>query len=256
MALGLENTFTILSSFKLRFDDTQIIHVAGSNGKGTLCSLMAANLTLNKVSNVLFSSPHLCRVEERIRLDGRPISSREFDNALRQVKDAAEDLSIKPTFFETTFLATMIVTAERKPKFLILETGLGGRLDATRCAPADLSILTSITKEHTDILGDDIYQIIGEKLLLQGLVNTLLQEKEITNYRQTVIDTAKNCSRSELNEKFGVAECKFVTIPDNTSIIDEAELLAKAAFNRLGLENIKTSLKPNKLSIGLLDCKN
>ena len=72
---------------------------------------------------------------------------------LRQVKDAAEDLSINPTFFETTFLATMIVTAEIKPKFLILETGLGGRLDATRCAPADLSILTSITKEHTDILG-------------------------------------------------------------------------------------------------------
>ena len=57
----------------------------------------------------------------------------------------------------------MIVTAEIKPKFLILETGLGGRLDATRCAPADLAILTSITKEHTDILGHDIYQIISEK---------------------------------------------------------------------------------------------
>ena len=100
------------------------------------CVLLWLLISLNKVSNVLFSSPHLCRVEERIRLDGRPISSREFDNAIRQVKDAAEDLSINPTFFETTFLATMIVTAEIKPKFLILETGLGGRLDATRCAPA------------------------------------------------------------------------------------------------------------------------
>ena len=84
-----------------------------------------------------------------------------FDNALHQVKDAAEKLSINPTF-ETTFLAAMVITAEVMPKFLILETGLGGRLDATS-APADLSILTSITKEHTDILGDDIYQIIREK---------------------------------------------------------------------------------------------
>jgi len=238
MALGLENTFIILSSLKLRFDDTQIIHVAGSNGKGTLCSLMATNLTLNNFSNVLFSSPHLCRVEERIRLDGRPISCSEFDKAIKQVKDAAEDLSINPTFFEITFLATMIVTAEIKPKFLILETGLGGRLDATRCAPADLAILTSITKEHTDILGHDIYQIISEKAAIARPGKRIIaREMEISNYRQTVKDSAKNCSRSELNEESGIAECKFVTVPENTSIIDEAELLAKAAFKHLGLEN-------------------
>ena len=238
MALGLENTLIILSSLKLRFDDTQIIHVAGSNGKGTLCSLMATELTLNKVSNVLFSSPHLCRVEERIRLDGRPISSNEFDNAIKQVQDAAEHLSIMPTFFEATFLATMIVTAEIKPKFLILETGLGGRLDATRCAPADIAILTSITKEHTDILGDDIYQIIGEKAAIARPGKCIIaRDMEITGYRQTVKEAAKTCSRSELNEKSGVAKCKFVTIPENMSIIDEAELLAKAAFETLGLEN-------------------
>ncbi len=238
MALGLKNTFVILSSLKLSFDDTQIIHVAGSNGKGTLCSLMAANLTLNNVSNVLFSSPHLCRVEERIRLDGRPISSNEFDNAVIRVRDAAEELSINPTFFEITFLASMIVSAEIKAKFLILETGLGGRLDATRCAPADLAILTSITKEHTDILGDDIYQIISEKAAIARPGKYIIaREMDVINYRQTVKDSAKTCSRSELNEEFGVAECKFVTVPENISIIDEAELLAKAAFKSLGIEN-------------------
>ena len=112
--IGFENTFTILSSFKLRFDDTQIIHVAGSNGKGTLCSLMAANLTLNKVSNVLFSSPIYAEWKKGLDWMADLFLVREFDNALRQVKDAAEDLSINPTFFETTFLASMIVTAERK----------------------------------------------------------------------------------------------------------------------------------------------
>ena len=129
MALGLENTNRILSYLNLNFDNTQIIHVAGSNGKGTLCSLIAASLCLNEDSNVLFSSPHLCRVEERIRLDGRPIDEIKFDQALAQVKTATEKLKIALTFFETTFLVAMIVTADINPKLLILETGLGGRLD-------------------------------------------------------------------------------------------------------------------------------
>ena len=237
MALGLQNTYAVLSYLELDFDNTQIIHVAGSNGKGTLCSIIAASFSLNNESNVLFSSPHLCRVEERIRLDGRPISNKMFDNALHQVKDAAEKLSINPTFFETTFLAAMVITAEVMPKFLILETGLGGRLDATRCAPADLSILTSITKEHTDILGDDIYQIIREKAAIARPGKIIIaREMKITNYRQIVTESANNCSRGELNELSTIATCKFVEIPDGASIFDEAELLAIAAFNSLGLE--------------------
>ena len=240
MALGLQNTYAVLSYLELDFDNTQIIHVAGSNGKGTLCSIIAASFSLNNESNVLFSSPHLCRVEERIRLDGRPISNKMFDNALHQVKDAAEKLSINPTFFETTFLAAMVITAEVMPKFLILETGLGGRLDATRCAPADLSILTSITKEHTDILGDDIYQIIREKAAIARPGKIIIaREMKITNYRLIVTESANNCSRGELNELSGIATCKFVEIPDGVSIIDEAELLAIAAFNSLGLETNK-----------------
>ena len=103
MALGLQNTYAVLSYLELDFDNTQIIHVAGSNGKGTLCSIIAASFSLNNESNVLFSSPHLCRVEERIRLDGRPISNKMFDNALHQVKDAAEKLSINPTFLKQHF---------------------------------------------------------------------------------------------------------------------------------------------------------
>ena len=153
MALGLQNTCAILSYLELDFDNTQIIHVAGSNGKGTLCSIIAAGLCLSNQSNVLFSSPHLCRVEERIRLDGRPISKKMFDEGLYQLRDAAEKLSVNPTFFEITFLLAMIITAKIMPKFLILETGLGGRLDATRCAPADLCILdrksTRLNSSHT-----------------------------------------------------------------------------------------------------------
>ena len=246
MALGLQNTYAILSYLELDFDNTQIIHVAGSNGKGTLCSIIAASLCLSNQSNVLFSSPHLCRVEERIRLDGRPISKKMFDEGLYQLRDAAEKLSVNPTFFEITFLLAMIITAKIMPKFLILETGLGGRLDATRCAPADLCILTSITKEHTDILGDDIYQIIREKAAIARPSKTIIaREMKITNYRKTVTESANNCSRSELNEPSEIAPCKFVEIPDGVSIIDEAELLAIAAFDSLGLASTQLAEAKN-----------
>ncbi|HII22708.1 MAG TPA: hypothetical protein HA359_00455, partial [Candidatus Poseidoniaceae archaeon] len=211
MALGLENTFSILSSLNIDLSKTQIIHVAGSNGKGTLCSLMAACMSLNNDSNVLFSSPHLCRVEERIRINGKPTSKEEFDQAIEVVRISSEKKSINLTFFETTFLAAMVITSIVKPRFLILETGLGGRLDATRCAPADLAILTTITKEHTDVLGNDIYQIIREKAAIARPGKPLIaREMRIPNFQNTVIDCAANCANIELDEKPEIVDCKFI----------------------------------------------
>ncbi len=240
MALGLENTFSILSSLNIDLSNTQIIHVAGSNGKGTLCSLMAACMSLNNDSNVLFSSPHLCRVEERIRINGKPTSKEEFDQAIEVVRISSEKKSINLTFFETTFLAAMVITSIVKPRFLILETGLGGRLDATRCAPADLAILTTITKEHTDVLGNDIYQIIREKAAIARPGKPLIaREMRIPNFQNTVIDCAANCANIELDEKPENVDCKFIQIDDNYTILQEAELLAREAFAILKIDPAK-----------------
>ena len=246
MALGLENTFSILSSLNIDLSKTQIIHVAGSNGKGTLCSLMAASMSLNNDSNLLFSSPHLCRVEERIRINGKPVSKKEFDQAIELVRISSEKKSINLTFFETTFLAAMAITSTIKPKFLILETGLGGRLDATRCAPADLAILTTISKEHTDVLGNDIYQIIREKAAIARPGKPLIaREMPIPNFQNTVIDCAANCANIELDEKPENVDCKFIQIDDNYTILQEAELLAREAFAILKIDATKLAEAKN-----------
>ena len=246
MALGLENTFSILSSLNIDLSKTQIIHVAGSNGKGTLCSLMAASMSLNNDSNLLFSSPHLCRVEERIRINGKPVSKKEFDQAIELVRISSEKKSINLTFFETTFLAAMAITSIIKPKFLILETGLGGRLDATRCAPADLAILTTISKEHTDVLGNDIYEIIREKAAIARPGKPLIaREMPIPNFQNTVIDCAANCANIELDEKPENVDCKFIQIDDNYTILQEAELLAREAFAILKIDATKLAEAKN-----------
>ena len=246
MALGLENTFSILSSLNIDLSKTQIIHVAGSNGKGTLCSLMAASMSLNNDSNLLFSSPHLCRVEERIRINGKPVSKKEFDQAIELVRISSEKKSINLTFFETTFLAAMAITSIIKPKFLILETGLGGRVDATRCAPADLAILTTISKEHTDVLGNDIYQIIREKAAIARPGKPLIaREMPIPNFQNTVIDCAANCANIELDEKPENVDCKFIQIKDNYTILQDAELLPRQAFAILKIDATKLAEAKN-----------
>jgi len=112
----------------------------------------------------LFTSPHLVTVEERIRIDGRPISPNDFDRALSRVREASEkDPECSPTYFETTFLSAMLAFRDAGVQRGIIETGMGGRLDATRLVDADLCFLTSVSREHSQFLGDTLREIAFEK---------------------------------------------------------------------------------------------
>ena len=140
------------------------IHVAGTNGKGSLCVHLAARGAANGVLTGVFSSPHLVHVEERVRIDGQPISPEEFDLALSEVREAVErEPMIEITYYEKTMLVAMMAFHRAKIDRAIIETGLGGRLDATRCVRADLCAITTISEDHMEILGPTLAHVLREK---------------------------------------------------------------------------------------------
>lgn len=145
-----------------------VIHVAGSNGKGSVCAFLNSVLMKSGIHVGLFTSPHLVDIRERFQLDGKPCTKEQFLAAERVVRKAAERMQedglAHPTFFEYLFAVGMVLFAQEQVACAVLETGLGGRLDATNVVKQPLlTVITSISLEHTEILGDTIAAIAGEK---------------------------------------------------------------------------------------------
>tara|TARA_B100000131_G_scaffold17316_1_gene17489 strand:+ start:1638 stop:2849 length:1212 start_codon:yes stop_codon:yes gene_type:complete len=125
---------------------------------------MANALTLSGVCTGLFTSPHLISVNERVRIDGAPISDVLFEQCLRQIQEVCQiNPAVNPTFYEATFLVAMLAFRESGVQRAVVETGLGGRYDSTRLVDADCCVLTEISLEHTEILGETLAEIAEEK---------------------------------------------------------------------------------------------
>jgi dihydrofolate synthase/folylpolyglutamate synthase len=137
------------------------IHIAGSNGKGSTAAILASVLTAAGYRTGLYTSPHLVDFSERIRVDGKPIARRDIMRLVRKLKPLVNRRRI--TFFETATAMAFQYFAEQKIDIAVVETGLGGRLDATNVLRPVLSIITAISKEHTEILGDTLSEIAFEK---------------------------------------------------------------------------------------------
>jgi len=148
----------------------RIIHVAGTNGKGSVCAYMRSILETAGKRVAVFTSPHLVDVRERFVIDGEMIEKEAFYEAFQIIYNQLnwEELEAgkgyHPTFFEYMFFIAMLVFKEAAPDYCILETGLGGRLDATNAvSKKELAVITRISLEHTEYLGDTITAIAGEK---------------------------------------------------------------------------------------------
>ena len=136
------------------------IHVAGTNGKGAVCAMLDAALRANGLRVGRYTSPHLVKLNERFFLDGAPIGDDALSAAAEKVaKIAPDDL----TFFEALTAVAFLVYAEAKVDYAVLETGLGGRLDATNVCVPELCVITRIGLDHCDWLGDTVEKIASEK---------------------------------------------------------------------------------------------
>jgi dihydrofolate synthase/folylpolyglutamate synthase len=167
------------------------VHVAGSNGKGTCCAILANAFTLSGKCTGLFTSPHLMSVNERVRIDGSPISDILFENCLKQIQEVSNmEPCVNPTFYEATFLVAMIAFRDQGVERAVVETGLGGRWDSTRLVDADCCILTEISLEHTEVLGDTLAEITEEKAAIVRQGRPLVATWPYDNSARKVIERA------------------------------------------------------------------
>lgn len=165
---SLDHTRRLMEELGNPARNCKVIHVAGSNGKGSVCSFLYHMLISGGKTAGLFTSPHLVDIRERFQINGALCGEEEFLAAFEQVKAAAKALEKNnlshPTFFEFIFAMGMVIFERAQTEYVILETGLGGRLDATNSFPDPvLTVITSISLEHTEILGDTVEQIAWEK---------------------------------------------------------------------------------------------
>jgi len=166
--LGLENITRLLHQLGVETAPQSgsgpvIFHVAGTNGKGSVCAMLDAVCRAAGFRTALFTSPHLVTFRERIRLDGAMISEAETAAGLTRIREIVESWETHPTFFEITTALALAWFQERRAAVIVLETGLGGRLDATNAVTPTTAVLTSLSLDHGQYLGDTLASIAAEK---------------------------------------------------------------------------------------------
>jgi len=161
--LGLENIRRLLAELPVDLRGTRVIHVAGTNGKGSVCAMIDSICRAQGYRTALFISPHLVTFRERIRVNGEMIFEDAAANGLTLIRDLIADWDPHPTFFEVTTALALKYFAEAKLDIVILETGLGGRLDATNAVQSDVSAIAPIDFDHEKWLGDSLEKIATEK---------------------------------------------------------------------------------------------
>lgn len=268
----LENTLALIQFFDIPIEKMNFVHVAGTNGKGTTCSIVASALSEAKRKTGLFTSPHIKDFRERIRVDGAMISAEEVIDYITQIQTAEFDFS--PSFFEITWAMALAHFYKNDCDFVVVETGLGGRLDATNVISPVLSVITNIGLDHVSILGDSRKEIAKEKAgiikkdtpVLIGEsddeINSVFEEKaKQENAPLHFLKTVNVDNTFELNKKLGykaidllLEEEEFVekiktaaifNLKKNTGFYGRYEVYSKrpliiidAAHNPMGIERL------------------
>ena len=190
-------------------DDLKLIHVAGTNGKGSVCSMLASILTESGEKTGLFTSPHIHDFRERIRINGDMISEEEVVSFCTHLR--ASLLDFEPSFFEITCCMALVHFNRNRCSIAVIETGLGGRLDATNIITPILSVITNISLEHTQFLGNDLPSIAGEKAgIIKPHVPVVIGRSNALTH--DVFKSKANEAQAE------IVFCDALPLPDSSSM--------------------------------------
>jgi len=161
--LGLDNIRRLLAELNVPAPGQRIIHVAGPNGKGSVCAMIDSILRSAGYRTGLFTSPHLVTFRERIQVNGEMISETEVAAGLSTIREMVRDWEPHPTFFEIATALGLHHFRQQECEVIVLETGMGGRLDATNAITPVVSVITPIDLDHQKWLGDTLREIAAEK---------------------------------------------------------------------------------------------
>lgn len=257
---SFERMEALLSELGNPHKDLSFVHVAGTNGKGSVCTMISSVLISSGCKTGLFTSPFVICFRERIQINGKFIPEKRFCQITEEVKAASDRLSVKgltPTFFETVLAMALLYYKEEGCDIVILEAGIGGRDDSTNIIPSALvSVITSVSYDHTDVLGDTITSIAKHKSGIikensacvsfpeeNGSCNFVPQQKETV---QILRDT---CERKNAN--FIMPDIKSITDIEkgshSTSFLFEGKKINMSFTGDHQLGNALTALSALKV---------
>ncbi len=223
---GLERISELLSCVGNPQDQLKTIHVAGTNGKGSVSHIIANAFTANGYKTGLFTSPHIKDFRERIKIDGRMVSEDFVVEFVQQMQD--DFIRIQPSFFEITTAMALKAFADKGCDIAVIETGLGGRLDSTNIIIPELSVITNIGLDHTAFLGTTLGEIAQEKA---GII-----KKD----RPVVIGDIDPSLRSVFVNKASDTESVLVFSQDQCQLTYSSDLLGD--YQQRNLHTAKTAL--------------
>ncbi|MCK5236010.1 MAG: bifunctional folylpolyglutamate synthase/dihydrofolate synthase [Deltaproteobacteria bacterium] len=160
---GLSRTKKLLSKLNSPQKDYPVVLVAGTNGKGSTSAVLSSILTSNGYKTGLFTSPHLNKFNERIRINGKDIGTKQLNPLISTVRKKVRSAALKPTYFEFTTAMALKYFSDNDVDIAVVEVGMGGRLDSTNVIDPDISVITHIGKDHMKFLGTSIRDIAREK---------------------------------------------------------------------------------------------
>ena len=207
---GLEGVKAILVNMGSPQDKLSVIHVAGTNGKGSTCAFLKHILMASGHKVGVFTSPHLKRYNERIAIDTQPISNNDFAGLITSVAAAADKASAKrPSFFEILTCAAYGYFAERGVDLAVIETGIGGRLDSTNVIERPLlSVITAGGYDHQEILGESLHQIAFEDA---GIIK---ENCPVAVYPTTVLPVFEEAAKAKNSALYYIGDDIEITDPD------------------------------------------